>query len=298
MLASRRGVLSLPKRGRVLTPARVLAGARALACLLAALLLGVPAAATVRFHTVTARVDGEGTPEHFTIWIEGDRLAAEPRRPKSQPTRRRVVFQGDRDVLWLLDTRAQTYYQVDPESAAETASQLEGLRRGLDAGLEALGPEQGERVRGLLGDLGERSEATPLPEVALRPRGEQARHADLACARYDVLSGGTRTGELCMASYGQGPLQRERLRAVPALTRFLARTLPPLYQAFPSLRSLAPLASLSSLEGVPIHAQTFQGEAPETVTTLQGVTEMLAPPALFELPEGYARSWVPPFAAD
>jgi hypothetical protein len=260
-----------------------------------ALLFAGAASAGVRIELRSAPVQpAKGKAQRYVVWVDGQRLAAELVRRDGNPATRRIVFRSAEDVVWLVDSQRQTYYQLDQESAQQVSSQVAGLRQGLESGLESLTPEQRAAVQDLLGELA-KPPAGPSPEYRLRERGELGRYAELACARHDVMEGERAVAELCLADYGKPPLTREKLAAVPALGGFLQRTLEPLLREFPSLRPLAPLSSLSRVDGVPLFVRSAseKGGAQETVVT--SVEEAPVDAALFELPKGYARSWIPPF---
>jgi hypothetical protein len=100
---------------------------------------------------------------------------------------------------------------------------------------------------------------------------------------------------VCLADYGRAPLTREGLAAVPALGGFLRRTLDPLAREFPALDELAPFAVLDRVDGVPLAVQALEEGKPTRETVVTKIEEAQADPALFELPPGLARSWIPPF---
>jgi hypothetical protein len=236
----------------------------------------------------------EGKTLRYVVWVDGPRLAAELVARSGAPATRRIVFRSAEDLVWLVDLKRQTYYQLDPATAQQAASQVAGLRQGLESGLESLTPEQQAAVRDLLGELA-KPPPGPSPEYRLRERGELGRYAELACARHDVLEGERPVAELCLADYGKPPLSRERLAAVPALGAFLQRTLEPLLREFPSLRPLAPLSSLSRVDGVPLFVRSASEKGESQQTEVTRIEEAPVDAALFELPKGYARSWIPPF---
>jgi hypothetical protein len=273
-------------------------GRRALAAagLCAALALAAGAArGGVRLELRSAELGPEASrPYKYVIWLEGQRLAAELKRRDGSPAKRRIVFRGDEDRAWLVDLSRKTYYQVDPAAAAQVASQVAGLRKGLDSGLESLTPEQREAVREALGALAA-PPAKPPAEVTLRERGELGQHAGLACARHDVLEGARAIAQVCLADYGRAPLTREALTAIPALGGFLRRTLEPLAREFPALGELAPFAVLDRVDGVPLSVQTLEDGTPTRETVVTKIEPAPTDPALFELPPGLARSWIPPF---
>jgi hypothetical protein len=253
------------------------------------------ARAGVRLELRSAELGAAGRkPLKYVIWIDGPRLAAELKRRDGSPAQRRIVFRSEEDRVWLVDTARRTYYQVDPQTAQQVASQVAGLRKGLESGLESLTPEQRKAAQELLGELARRPEK-PVGEIRLRERGEVGRYAEIACARHDVLEGARRLAEVCLADYGRAPLTRETVAAVPALGGFLRRTLEPLTREFPSLQDLAPFAVLDRVDGFPLAVQAFEddGTARETVVTRVETAPVDA--ALFELPPGFARSWIPPF---
>jgi hypothetical protein len=271
-------------------------GAAVCAALALGLALGAAGArAAVRVELRAAEVGAEAKkPFKYVIWIDGPRLAAELKRRDGSPAQRRIVFRADEDRAWLVDLARKTYYQVDPQAAQQVAGQVAGLRKGLESGLESLTPEQREAARELLGELAKPPEKPP-GEVSLRERGEVARYADTPCARHDVLEGARRLAEVCLADYGRAPLTREAVAAVPALGGFLRRTLEPLTREFPTLQELAPFAVLDRVDGFPLAVQSFDEGGPTRETIVTKIEQAPADPALFELPTGFARSWIPPF---
>jgi hypothetical protein len=271
---------------------------RALGFLAAAALLAAPASqAGVRIELRSSSSGGKGgEPSHarYSVWVEGKSLAVELARRDGSPATRRVVFRGAEDVAWLVDHKRRTYFQVDPQSAAQTASQVKGLRDGLEEGLGTLSPEQRAAVQELLGELARPAPAN-LPEYHLRERGELARYAEIACAQHDVLEGERVVAEVCLADYGKPPLSREQLAAVPALGAFLRRTLEPLAREFPSLLPLAPWAALDAARGLPLRMHSVAEDGATSETTVTRIEPASVDPALLAIPNGYARSWIPPF---
>ncbi len=270
-------------------------GRASLAALLAAALAASGASAAVRVELRSTEAgEKAGKPLRYVVWVDGPRLAVELRRKDGAASTRRIVFRSDRDLVWLVDHERRTYYQLDPESARQVASQVAGIRQGLEQGLESLTPEQREAVRELLGEIAAAPPAEP-PAYRVEEKGELGRYAEIACARHDVLEGAKRVAELCLADYGKPPLSREALAAVPALGGFLRRTLEPLLGQFPSLSAVAPFAALDRVQGVPLLVRSFGENGAARETTVTRLAEEPADAALFELPAGYARSWVPPF---
>jgi hypothetical protein len=271
--------------------------ARVAACV--AIALAAPAAtAGVRLELSSEpRAGGSGTaaaPEHFVVWIDGGRLAAEPAKPGGSLAGRRVVFRAHEDVAWLIDTSARSYFQLDPKSAQETAAQVVGLRDGVARGIDGLAPEQRERMQALLGELAAPAPAA-RPALRVQPTGKRATQAGIGCAQQEVFEGERRVAVACVADGASGPLARERVAAVPALGSFARRTLGPLAQAFPSLAALAPLAALERLGGLPLTVVSAEPDAGARQTKVLRVAEAAVDPALFELPPGFTRSTLPPF---
>lgn len=260
-----------------------------------AALAAVPAGAGVKLQIRSQPAAGaQGKPVRYEVWLDGKRLAVELARADGTPARRRIVFRGGDDVAWLVDHQKQTYYQVDPTSAQQVASQVAGLRQGLEQGLEALTPEQREAVGELLGELAKPRAGLP-PGYALREKGELGRYADLPCTRHDVMDGERTVAEVCLADYGKPPLTREALAAIPALGGFLRHTLEPLAREFPSLSALMPYAALDAGPGVPLFVRSADEKGKTTETIVKRIEQAPVDPQLFELPAGYARSWIPPF---
>lgn len=254
----------------------------------------LPAAAGVEIETRTRSLDDSGRKTHYTIWIDGDRLVAEPRKADAPPARRRIVYRGDRELMWFIDTKRATYYQLDPASAETTASQVSSLKKDLSAALEGLDPAVRGKAESLLGKL-ETGEVDPLEEVSLRERGESGRYAEVSCARYDVLAQEKRVAEICVADWdATGPAAATR-PLVPALTRFLRKSFEPLARELPMLDPLLVWTALEDTPGFPLQTRSYSDDEPDSETLVRAIREVDVDASRFELPEGYARSWVPPF---
>jgi len=268
---------------------------RAVVCLLLSLAcFALPAAAGVEIETRTRSLEGSGGKKHLTIWVDGDRLVAEPRKAEAPPSRRRIVYLAERETMWFIDTKRATYYQLDPESAETTAAQVSGLKKDLAAALEGLDPEVRGKAENLLGKL-ETGEMNPREEVRLRERDESGRYADLPCARYDVLAKEKRLAEICVADWTSvGPAAATR-PLVPALSRFLRTSFEPLARELPVLAPMLAWTALEDTPGFPLHTRSYSDDEPDSETWVRAIREVEVDAARFELPEGYARSWVPPF---
>jgi len=278
--------------------ARAAAGLTLVGTLVVALAAAPAATAGVRLElsseTRAAGSGGAAAPQHFVVWIDGARLAAEPARPGGPLAGRRVVFRAHEDVAWLIDTGARSYFQLDPASAQQTAAQVAGLRDGVARGVEGLTPEQQARVRELLGDLAAPVRGSAPPALRVQPTGERATQAGLACAQQAVFEGERRVALACVATAASSPLARASAAPLPALGSFARRTLGPLAQAFPSLAALAPLAALERLGGLPLAVVSAEPGAGARQTKVLRIAETAVDPALFELPAGYTRSALPP----
>jgi hypothetical protein len=266
----------------------------------AALVLAQDTQAALRVDVVASE---PGAPpeagERYVIWIDGPLLAAEPVRSAGGPPSQRLVYRAGEDVAWLVDLERRSYFQLDPESAERHAEQLAGVRDGVESGIELLPPQQRAKARKLLGDLtgagssGKSSASLPAPH--LRALGEAGSYAGIGCERHEVLEAERRLAVVCLGAYGKGLPPRERVAAVASLGGFLHRTLGPLAREFPRLRPLSGLAALERLPGFPLAVRSFEAAGRQGEAEVTRVEEAAADPSLFEVPQGFARSLVPPF---
>jgi hypothetical protein len=256
--------------------------------------LSLPALAGVEIETRTRSLGGSGGKSHYTIWVDGDRLVAEPRKANAPPARRRIVYRADRDLMWFIDTKRATYYQLDPASAATTASQVSNLKKDLATALEGLDPEIRGKAEQLLGKL-ETGEVDPREEVSLRERGESGRYAEIPCARYDVLAREKRMAEICVADWAASGSAAAARPLVPALSKFLRASLEPLARELPVVEPLLAWTALEDSPGLPLQTRSYSDDEPDSETLVKAIREVEVDASRFELPEGYARSWVPPF---
>jgi hypothetical protein len=267
---------------------------RAAGLLLSWSMLAAPATGGVEIETRTRSLDGGSGKTSYTFWLEADRLAAEPRRPGTPPARRRIVYLAEQDLMWFIDTKRETYYQLDQAGAEATASQVKGLKEDLASVLAGLDPEVRGRAEKLLGKL-ETDGSAPLPEVSLRERGELGSYAGVACARHDVIAEEKRLGEICVADWESAGAAAEAKPLIPSLIHFIRTSLEPLARELPMIEPLLAIGALEGTPGLPLQTRTFSDDEPDTETLVKAIREVQVDADLFTLPEGYARSWVPPF---
>jgi hypothetical protein len=253
------------------------------------LLLAAPAGAGIEMDLEARRLDRDRPSESATVLLAGKRLATRVPEGNGDEGSYRLIFRGDRDVLWILDEERRTFFEVDPT----TANQVAGLKKSVQEGLETLSPERREALGKLLGDLMP-EEPPPQQPVQTTARGDKEVILGYACEWYDVAREGEKVLETCVADWEQGELTRANLAAVPALAGFLNRTLEPLLAQFPGLRRLSPLALLAELPGLPLLTRTFENGAARTETAVTRLERKQLGTEPFRIPEGYQQSLLPP----
>ena len=199
-----------------------------------------------------------------------------------------MIFDGDKQVLWMIQQDQGTYMEMTQATVAEMgqmAGQANAQMAQAMKELQNLPPEQRamaeQMMKGRMGAMGGAPPAAPT--ITFKAKGSD-RSGSFTCTKYDELSNGSRTAEICAAPFDQIHITAADRKTFEAMGKFfepLARMAP--RAAFRALRT-------EEINGFPVHTVSYNGDTPAYETTVLSAEQKSIDAGLFTLPPGLKRS--------
>ncbi len=235
---------------------------------------------------------GEGqVREHATIWLSRRRLRIEQRTPGLKRSGHTLIYRGDQDRLYSLDTANRAYVDVERRMMAALGLEMRAARREVDSQLARLPKDQHAIAQRLLALPEPRVSPTKTPlSVVASDRLQEI--GGRVCRGIFLRRAGVRVGEGCVVSWAEIGVSRADLEVFRQLANFQrelmgANGLTPL-EIVPN----QPLDILVQFDGFPMYLKLLQGGLEKSSIRVTAVEPITSTAGLFEPPRGYARRGV------
>jgi hypothetical protein len=223
-----------------------------------------------------------------TMYLDNGKIRVES---EGQSGKSIVIFDGDKQVLWMIQPD-NTYMEMTQDTVAglgqqmSTANdQMSQAMKQMQEKMASLPPqqrammEQAMKGRGMMPGA-----AAPQQHViTFQAKGGSDKVGNFTCTKYDELTDGKRTAELCAASPASVQLKEADLKSLQALRKFLE----PMEKMIPRGGFTAP--NVEQLKGFPVHSVNYDGDKPTFETTVLSVEQKPIEASLFTLPAGLQK---------
>jgi hypothetical protein len=119
--------------------------------------------------------------------------------------------------------------------------------------------------------------------ITFQAKGGTDKVGNFTCTKYDELTDGKRTAELCAASPDSVQLKEADLKSMQALRKFFE----PMEKMIPRGGFTPP--NVEQLKGFPVHSVNYDGDKPTFETTVLSVEQKPIDASLFTLPAGLQK---------
>jgi len=247
----------------------------ALACALA--LASLPAAAGVVIQQEQREPGGETPLVQTTMYIDAGRLRIEVRSAEGEHTI--TIFDESKQVLWVIDRVAGTYYEMTAAKMAEMKKRMDEARKTMEAQLAQMPPERRKMIEEMM-----KQQMGGASDMTVREMGRGEKIGSFTCIHYEQLAGGKRSGEVWTASPDQLQLAEAEYKTFQALGRFLE----PLGQSAPGGAGFVPASRY--IEGFPVRSLTYDGGQAVAEEKVTRAERRALEPGLFTLPPGLEKT--------
>ena len=224
--------------------------------------------------------------QQVTIYLDAGKLRVEGENPRSG--KYLVIFDNAKQVLWMADLPNGSYMEITKAQVEAMGGQMQQMMQQMQAQLAQIPPEQRAMVeqmmRQQMGGMG--GNAPPPVTVREKNRGETV--GPFTCTRYEVLTGGQVTEEICAAAPSQLRLDASAVATFKALAEF-----------FEPLRRMAPQGSWSApkamdqIDGFPVQTVVYEGQRPASEWVILKAEEQSLDAGLFALPGNLRKTEMP-----
>jgi len=224
--------------------------------------------------------------QQVTIYLDAGKLRVEGENPGSG--KYLLIFDNARQVLWMADLAKGSYMEITKAQVEAMGGQMQQMMQQMQAQLAQIPPEQRAMVeqmmRQQMGGMG--GNAPPPVTVREKNRGETV--GPFTCTRYEVLTGGQVTEEVCAAAPSQLRLDASAFATFKALAEFFE----PLSRMAPKGSWSAPKA-MSQIDGFPVQTVMYEGQRPASEWVILKAEEQSLDAGLFTLPGNLRKTEMP-----
>ena len=243
-----------------------------------------PLAAADGILIVQKTTSAGGTASH-QIAIEKTRMRAEA--PGRGPEKQSFVFDGTKQVMWLVNDEKKTYSEITKEDVDRLGSQAADAMTQVQQQMQSLPPEQRARIEAMMRGRGLPGAAAPA-RIEYRKTGTDKVGA-WTCDKYDGYRGDQKISEVCTVDPKTLGFALEDFEVSRQLAAFFAKLVP---QGADSVFRIG-RGEDGGFSGVPVRQVTIG--PPQSSWEITELKRQAFPDSTFAVPSGYTKE-ASPFA--
>ena len=250
--------------------------------------------------TVVQQVElkpGQSQPQQrVTVYLEAGRLRVEGDNPSSG--KYLVIFDESQQVTWMVDQSKGTYMEFTKAQVDQMANQMQGVAtqmqeamKQMEAQMADMPPEQRammeQMMKGRMGGM----MAAPAPAAkTVREKANGEKVGQFTCTRYEILSGGQLSQEVCAAPADALQLDASAMQTFRALAEFYE----PLTRMASSFAgNWAAPSGMDQIQGFPVQTVMYSNQKPTSEWRVEKIENRPLEASLFELPAGLKKTAMP-----
>ena len=209
-----------------------------------------------------------------------------------------VIYRSDRNELLVADSERLEYYVIDQQAMNQMAAQASDTMKQMDEMMKTLPPDQRAMAEQMMKQQMPALQSEPEVPGTLQKTGKSDTINGYDCEYYEVLKGGRKSREMCVAKWGDIDGGSEAVDAMMGMGRFFES----MHDAFATAAGTNFMgeqqelfAHMRQLGGYPVYAKDYDdaGAVKGEATLTSSRSESLDA-AMFEAPEGYRKQEMMP----
>lgn len=234
---------------------------------------------------VTEKTTTASKTETHQIQVERTRIRVEATNPSGDPIV--LIFDGAKQVLWMLDLNKKTYTELTKAEADAMGSQLSGAMAQMQQAMQGMSPAERAQMEAMMRGRG-------MPAMGGAPAPTEYRRAGAdtvgsrACAKYDGYQGGQKTSELCTVEPAAMGFVAADFEVSTQMADFFSKLVP---QATDSVFKLG-AGGTGKFSGVPMRRVSAIGGR-QTTSEVTGAVRQTFPESTFALPADFQKTKLP-----
>lgn len=260
------------------------------AALIAAMVLA-PSLAAAGLDVKTRTVGAGEEAGSSRMRTDGDHLRIDTEAPPSGQGATSMVFDANREVLYVLRHGDRTYVEIDKNFAKALGEKMAEAQRLMQAQLEKMPPEQRAMMEKMM-----KSGAMPFPNPRETKKrdplealntGEGDTVDGKPCTIFALSRGGEAKGDVCVASWDSVGISPTDIQALKKLGSFQARMTESFAGSMPGADQ--PFELLERVDGFPLRTRRSEGGKVTSETFFEEIAQADVADDVFEVPAGYTK---------
>ena len=199
--------------------------------------------------------------------------------------RNRMIFRGDKGLLWIIDDAKKSYQEVDKATIDQMAEQMAGARSRMQERLAQLPPEQRAQAEAMMKKY---NSAPNTSRVDYRKMGQTRVINGQLCTLYDHYSGKELEAHLWVAPYSALRLSPSDGAVFQKMGEFTEK----LTTSIGGSRK-QDYIPMHELGGIPLFTQNVSNGKVTAESQVESVSRAPILPGSFDLPAGYKAQPMP-----
>lgn len=261
----------------------------ALGILTIALMLASIASADVTIRIKETNDLGSKKPTVSTGTLRFNAVAMTTRWDAKPGDHGRVIFRGDKDLLWMVDDGKKTYQQVDKAFIDQAAAQVTDAQAQMKAQLEKMPPDQRAQAEEMMKKYGG-AVASAGGALKLDYRKSAATRVinGVTCTKYDAYLGEDLISHAWVAPYSAMKLVPSDAAVFTKMADFMQK----MTSSF-GKTARQDYIPMHELGGIPLLMQDVDGGKVTSETLVESVSREPIPAGSFDVPAGYKLEPMP-----
>lgn len=231
------------------------------------------------------------------FYVDGDRVRLQGTSTEADGSSEgTVLFRTEPETLIFLSAGDKSYMEMTQADAKRIGGAIESARKQMQAQLQKMTPEQRAIFEQAMQGAGTAALAKPMqPRKAVEPAkvvatGSSDKVGDFACKGYEVLRGGKKIAEACVASWGDLGFAQADVDGLRKLAAYQQQLFAEVnFEGLESAPGAEAFEAMQQLGGFPVRVRTLvEGKEP-LVMRVTKVERKDLDPKLFEVPAGYTK---------
>jgi hypothetical protein len=229
---------------------------------------------------ITEKTTTGGTTKTHQVQIEKERMRAESADGQT------VVFDGARQVLWLINEGRKSYSEMTKADVDRMSGQMSDVMAKMQEQLKSLPPEQRAQIEAMMKGRGMPGAGAAQPAKTEYRRTGPDKVGTWACDKYEGARSGQKVSELCTVDPKVLGFSADDFQVSKQLMEFFRKLVP---QGADRMFAIG-TPEEQGFSGVPVRRIDFDNNGQQrSVTEITQFTRQTFPASVFEVPAGYQK---------
>jgi hypothetical protein len=227
---------------------------------------------------IVEKTTSNGNAKTTQIQIEKERMRAESADGQT------VVFDGPKQVMWLINDGRKTYSEMTKADADRLGGQVNDAMSKMQEQLKSLPPEQRAQIEAMMKGRGMPGAGASAPAKTEYKKTGTDKVGSWACDKYEGTRNGQKVTELCTVDPKTLGFSMDDFQVSKQLVDFFRKLVPQ-----GADRMFAIGSEDQGFSGVPVRRISFTNGQQQSVSEISQVSRQNFPASTFEVPAGYQK---------